>query len=451
MEAHALRKQGWTISAIARHLGRDRKTVRNYLNGVTEPGVRQREADPFEPFIEYVTSRLLEDPHLWAQTLFDELVGLNFDQSYSSLTRQIRARGLRPVCPQCTTATNRPNAVIEHPPGEETQWDWLDLPDPPASWGWGKTAHLLVGTFSCSGRWLGYLAPNMTRPQLIAGLDRITRQLGGVTRRWRFDRMATVCYPSSGDLTAEFASVAKYYGVSVDICPPRSGHRKGVVEGENRSIAQRWWRTLPDKMTAERAQASLDEHCRVRADTRMRATRDGRSSVLTVAASEPLTPPPPTPYPAVPCEPRKASRQALVAWRGNQYSVPPELAMGEVTITQRLGDQHIDIATTGGIVIARHRLAAPGTGTQVRDTGHVHALNTAAMAAASATDGRPHRRKERIPPGERSQQAAQALRENTSPIPSRPADRPAPTTASDAVVIDLTAYEAAAQNRNTLL
>ncbi len=450
VEAHALRTQGWTISAIARHLGRDRKTVRNYLNGVTEPGVRHREVDPFDQYVEYVTARLVEDPHLWAQTLFDELRDLGFVQSYSSLTRQIRERGLRPVCPACATATNRPNAIIEHPPGEETQWDWLDLPDPPVSWGWGKTAHLLVGTLACSGRWRGYLAPNTTRPQVIAGLDRITRRLGGVTRDWRFDRMSTVCHPASGELTTEFASVAKYYGVAVKICPPRAGHRKGVVEGENRSIAQRWWRTLPDELTPEQAQASLDEHCRVRADTRMRATKNGKSSVLTVAASEPLQPPPAAPYPAVLTELRKVPRQALVAWRGNQYSVPPELAMSEVTVTERLGDQHIDIATTSGIVIARHRLAAAGTGAQVRDTVHVSALNTAATAAASAGNGgRPHRRKQRIPPGERSRAAAQVLRQNTSHTPSQPASHH--TTASDdAVVIDLAAYEAAAQNRNTL-
>src|SRR3954447_15319494 len=30
-DAHAPRRQGWTISAIARHLGRDRKTIRAYL------------------------------------------------------------------------------------------------------------------------------------------------------------------------------------------------------------------------------------------------------------------------------------------------------------------------------------------------------------------------------------------------------------------------------------
>ncbi len=28
VEIHALRQQGWSISAIARHVGRDRKTVR---------------------------------------------------------------------------------------------------------------------------------------------------------------------------------------------------------------------------------------------------------------------------------------------------------------------------------------------------------------------------------------------------------------------------------------
>ena len=42
VEAHALRKRGWSISAIARHLGRDRKTVRDYLEGRRQPGVRRR-------------------------------------------------------------------------------------------------------------------------------------------------------------------------------------------------------------------------------------------------------------------------------------------------------------------------------------------------------------------------------------------------------------------------
>ena len=52
-------------------------------------------------------------------------------------------------------AKGRPVAVIEHPPGEETQWDWVDLPDPPAAWGWGTTASLFVGALAHSGKWRG--------------------------------------------------------------------------------------------------------------------------------------------------------------------------------------------------------------------------------------------------------------------------------------------------------
>ncbi|BBX00111.1 hypothetical protein MMOR_10470 [Mycolicibacterium moriokaense] len=237
LEVHALRRRGWSISAIARHTGFDRKTVRKYLNGDGEPGVRARSVpDPFDPFVDYVAARLTEDPHLWARTLLDELEQLGFGLSYQSLTRNIRARNLRPVCEACRTATQRPNAVIPHEPGDETQWDWLELPDPPQSWGWGKTAHLLVGSLAHSGKWRAALAPSEDQPHLVAGLDRVTRGLGGVTRVWRFDRMATVCDPGSGRVTASFAGVAKHYGVAVAICPPRRGNRKV------------WWRrsiTLP--------------------------------------------------------------------------------------------------------------------------------------------------------------------------------------------------------------
>nr|WP_232490996.1 helix-turn-helix domain-containing protein [Mycobacterium dioxanotrophicus] len=68
MEAHALREQGWSISAIARHLGINRRTVRAYLAGERVPGQRQR-SEPLviDPFVEYCRIRLADDPHLWPQ------------------------------------------------------------------------------------------------------------------------------------------------------------------------------------------------------------------------------------------------------------------------------------------------------------------------------------------------------------------------------------------------
>jgi transposase len=138
VDAHALHRRGWTISAIARHLGHDRKTIRAYLHGGRVAGQRRRsEPDAFAPFAGYCRERLGEDPHLWATTLFDELLELGYDRSYPTFTRQLRARGLRPACEPCRPARGRPVAVIEHPPGEECQFDWLELPDPPTSWGLG--------------------------------------------------------------------------------------------------------------------------------------------------------------------------------------------------------------------------------------------------------------------------------------------------------------------------
>ena len=115
--------------------------------------------------------------------------------------------------------------------------------------------------------------------------------------------------------------------------------------------------------------------------------------------------------------------------------------MSEVSVNERLGDGHIDIATVSGIVIARHRLATAGSGAQVRDHGHVVAVETLTEAGASSSR-RPHRRKERIPPGQAARHAADALRRNTSTTNAE--------VATQASVIDLSVYERAAQNRNHL-
>jgi transposase len=241
VDVNALHRRGWTISAIARHLGRDRKTIRAYVEGRRQPGVRRRAVpDVFEPFEVYVRERLLEDPHLWGTALYEEVLRLGYSRSYVTFVREIRRRGLRPRCEACAGVKGRPTIEIEHPPGEEMQWDWLELPEAP----WGGQAQLLVGTLSYSGRFRAVFAESEEQPQLIAALDGVQRRLGGTTRRWRFDRMATVCEPGSGRLLASFAAVARYYGVQVDVCERYRANRKGAVESRNNYIAQRFWRTL---------------------------------------------------------------------------------------------------------------------------------------------------------------------------------------------------------------
>ncbi len=411
VEAHALRERGWSVSAIARHLGRDRKTVRAYLSGGRQPG-RRKPAGPdrFERFAEYCRLRFDADPHLWATALFEEAAGLGYDGGYSSFTRALRKRGLRPECDRCAAAgTPAEFAVIDHPAGEETQWDWVELPDPPAWWGQGKHAHLLVGALSHSGAWRGALAESEEQPYLVASLHAVSGRLGGVTRRWRFDRMSTVCFPESGDLRPSFAEAAKYYGVTVDVCPSRRGWRKGVVEKASHSAAQRWWRTLPDDVTPAQAQARLDAWCAKNGDARRRVRDGERVTVGALAAAEPLAALPPLPFPAVIEDTRTVSAQALVSWHGNLYSVPPGHGGQQVTVRHQLGAAVIDVITAAGTVLARHRREPDHAGAVVRDDGHVAALEKKVLAARGQAAG-PCHRKERRPPSAAALAGAAVIR-----------------------------------------
>ncbi len=447
LEAEALFKRGWTISAIARHLGRDRKTVRAYLCGQRTPGERRRSSpDPFERYVGYVAQRLADDRHVWASTLFDEVVELGYPGSYPSFTRALRARGLRPSCPECAAGRHRESAIIDHPAGEETQFDWLELPDPPPGWGLAGPAHLLVGSLAHSSRWRAVLAESEDQPHLVEALDGVVRRLGGVSRYWRFDRMATVCHPGSGRVTASFAAVAKHYGAGVKVCPSRRGQRKGVVEKANHSAAQRWWRTLADEHTMTGAQADLDRFCARVGAARIRRRDDGgKVTVAELAAAEPLLGAPTAPYPAVVAVTRIVSAQALVAFRGNTYSVPPGMAGRELIVSARLGSGLVEVATAGsgvgsggvGVVLARHHRAPDGAGAVVRDPGHVAALEAAVLAGF--TDRAACRGKTRRPPSPAARAEAARLRGE----PDAVIDAIAGAVAGGGQVLDFAAYAAA--------
>jgi hypothetical protein len=372
---------------------------------------------------------------LWASALFDEVVELGYRGAYSTFTEAIRRYQVRPHCEPCQASKGRDRAVIAHPPGEEIQFDWVELPDPPAGWGVGAHAHLLVGALAHSGRWRAVLADAEDFPHLVQALDQVLRKLGGTARRWRFDRMATVCYPSSGQVTPAFAGIAKFYGVQVAICPPRRGNRKGVVEKANHSAAQRWWRTVPDALSVVQAQSGVDKLA-IRMDDRRRNVDGLKVTVAELAAAEPMLDLPMLPFPADLEVTRTVSPQALVSFEGNLYSVPPGMPGMQVTVRHRLGEDYLHIVTAGRAVVARHQLAPRGAGRTVRDAGHVIALERAVLAQVS--DRAPCKTKTRRPLSAAA--LAEAERVRGPAAGSNPAER---------VVINLDTYAAVADRLRT--
>jgi hypothetical protein len=161
VEVHALRERGWSIAAIARHLDRNPKTIRAYVNGEREPGRRRRRApDPLAPYVGYLAARFVDDPHIWASALYDEVSRLGYRLSYVSFARQLRTQGLRPHCQACSGVRGQPTIQIDHPPGAELQWDWFERRRAP----WGGTAYVLLGSLPHSGRVRGVLAEATDQP-----------------------------------------------------------------------------------------------------------------------------------------------------------------------------------------------------------------------------------------------------------------------------------------------
>lgn len=371
VEIVALHRRGWSVSAIARHTGRDRKTVRAWLSGERDREAR-RQPGPLEPFRGYIGQRLGDDPHLDATVLLRELRPLGFERSYPTLTRELRRLELRPVCEVCKRGGHRVTIELVHEPGEELQLDWLELPQTP----WGEAAHVLVGALSHSGRIRAVLSEGEDFARLVWALDGVLRRMGGTARCWRTDRMSTIVEPGSGRLRAEAAELAKHYGVTVAVCPPRRAQRKGVVEAAIRYLQRSWWRTA-DASTPAAAQASLDRWCAGVADQRR---RDGLT-VAARAAAEPLLPLPPFAYPAELRLERIVSASALVAFESNHFSVPPSLAGQTVTVVCRLGEPTLRLVSAAGVLVATHRRLPAGAGQIVRTGGHQAALEQAVLAA----------------------------------------------------------------------
>lgn len=133
--------------------------------------------------------------------------------------------------------------------------------------------------------------------------------------------MRTVLDHTSGDLVPQFAAFAKHHGVTAVVCRPRSRNRKGVVEKNNHTAAQRWWRLLPDELTLEQAQASLNAFAAGQDDRRREGWARDTTTASALFVNERLDLPAMV-FPVIVTEERTATRQALIDWRGNRYSVP---------------------------------------------------------------------------------------------------------------------------------
>jgi transposase len=227
--------QGWSISAIAKELQVDRKTVRYYVQqedyseSLPHTPVRASNLDPFKPTIQqwladdarvrYKQRHTAERIHQRLQETFPD----TYQCSYSTVQRYVKdVRAARPHAPIGTLELDWEPGVAQVDFGEaDVYWEPDDVHL--------TTVKYLTVSFPFSNAGLFQYFPGETAECVVDGLVTIFDWLGGVPSRMVFDN-ATGIGRRIGDVIqyAElFERFQAHYRFEATFCNPASGHEKG--------------------------------------------------------------------------------------------------------------------------------------------------------------------------------------------------------------------------------
>jgi transposase len=328
-----LHRQGLSVSAIARHLCIDRKTVRSAIAKGLEPPKyktrppRARITDPFEP---YLKERLAAYPGLTAMRLWREVKERGYAGGYSVLRDCVR--DLRP--PRTAGFEVR----FETPPGEQAQVDFahfeVEFADDP---GVKRVVWLFSMVLGYSrliwGRFVVHQDLQSVLRCHIAALEAI----GGAPREILYDRMKTAVIGEDADglvvYNRALVDLARHYGFQPRACRPYRPKTKGKVERPFRYIREDFFlggsfRNLGD------LNAQFQHWLDTVANPRMHATTQRVVNEAFAQEKPALKPLPLAPYRTVLNLERRVSHEGMVSIGGNLYSVPD-------TTRRRILDVHV--------------------------------------------------------------------------------------------------------------
>lgn len=228
---HERSKAGASVSAIARELDVDRKTVRRCL-GQAEWKPYARTVKSPTVLDEFMPRLLARAPQVnySARILYQELRQQGFTGSYETVKLAVR-----PVRAQASLAglTQR---RFETGPGEQAQVDWGELTVPMGEE--RRVVHVLVMTLGFSRRAYAEGFFNERIPNLLAAHENAFAYFGGCCQTLLYDRMRTVFVgkvkAADGTVHARFndtfKAFADYWGFEPRLCRAYRPQTKGKVE-----------------------------------------------------------------------------------------------------------------------------------------------------------------------------------------------------------------------------
>jgi transposase len=378
----SLAERGVTISAIARQMGIDRKTVRSALKQPEAPAALETAPSVLDPYKDYLRGRL-EVADFTAQRLFQDIQAQGYTGGYNLVKRFVAP--LR--------AEHHRQAVIrfETQPGHQAQIDW-------------SAFGLLVvdgvrKALSCFSMILGfsrYQYIEFTLSQNLASFltchVHAFEYFGGVPDELLYDNLKTAVL-SHVDGTVEwqstFTDFAAYYGFTPRACRPYRAQTKGKVERPFPYIRSNFFlgRTFTGLDDVNAQGRHWLDHI---ANARIHGTTHERPLDRFQIERVQLRPLPQQAYRTVETTFRSATRDCVISYGGNFYSVPARHAARR-HLRVEVSPANLTIYHNAE-KIAVHRLCH-GRHHRIIDPKHLEGLvvQAAGVARAGADGRRVHR------------------------------------------------------------
>lgn len=336
-----LHRQGASVSAIARHTGLDRKTVRKVIAGGLEPAVygpRQRRVTQLRRFEPFLRERLAAVPELTGRRLHRELAALGYRGGYSAVTDLLRE--IRPSTPPPFELR------FETLPGQQAQVDFAhfqtEFTDQP---GVIRIVWLFSLVLGHSRMMWGHFVLRQDLPTLLRCHIAAFEALGGVPHQILYDRMRTVVSRDDAEAghivyNRVLLDFARHNGFLPKACRPYRAKTKGKVERPFRYVREDFFlggqfRNLDDLNAQFHQWLDTVANVRVHATTRRVVAErfaEERPSLQRLPAGA---------FQAVLRLERRITRDGMVSVDGNLYSVPNATRRRPVEVHSTTGELRI--------------------------------------------------------------------------------------------------------------
>lgn len=361
VKIRALRAQGLGVKKIARQLGIGKGTVRKYLRQEHYPGYRQR-LSKLDPFREEIRKRV--DQGLTGARILREIREQGYQGGYTILTDFIRT--FRPG------PEERASVRFETPPGYQGQVDWSDF------------GEVIIGgekkRLSCFAMVLSWSRAQYIEFTLSQTLEVFLQchinafhYFAGVPCETVYDNLKSVVISRCGravEFNRKFLDFAGYYGFEPRPCWPGRARTKGKVERNFQYVDKDFFlgkefTSLEDLNREARTWLDTVANCRIHGTTNERPfdrLAQEREHLIKIDGRED--------FDCSLIQIRKVSRDCMVSFEANRYSVPYRLA-GQMVFVYASKD-HITVRFDGQVVASHQRVY--GKGQIVCDGQHYQGL-----------------------------------------------------------------------------